>query len=244
MHEGIWGLARGGGHMKTEVAEILGRARERGQKSLSEYESKCILKSYGIPVTREELVHDLDGAREAAQAIGYPVVLKACSHQLTHKTERGLIEVGIRNEADLVQAFQRLSAAMEGLEGGLLVQEMVKGARELVIGMIRDPQFGPCVMFGLGGILTEILKDVSFRVAPIVKRDALEMMEEIKGKKILEAIRGMEPVDRELLAQSLIALGDLGLEQEAIQEIDVNPMIVRGSQPVAVDALVVLRSEA
>lgn len=229
--------------MKSEVADILGRAKARGQKALSEYESKCVLKSYGIPVTREELVQDLERAKRAAQAIGYPVVLKACSHELTHKTEKGLIEVGLRDEKDLEEAFRKLSKAMEGIQGGYLVQEMVKGARELVIGMTRDPQFGPCVMFGLGGIFTEILRDVSFRVAPIEKRDALEMMEEIKGKKILEAVRGMEPVDRELLAQSLIALGDLGMEQDDIQEIDVNPMIVRGSKPVAVDALVVLRRE-
>lgn len=226
--------------MKSEVAEVLKKAKERGQKALSEYESKCILKSYGIPVTREELVQDLQGAKRAAQNIGYPVVLKACSHELTHKTEKGLIEVGLRDERDLEEAFTKLSKALEGIRAEYLVQEMVKGARELVIGMTRDPQFGPCVMFGLGGIFTEILRDVSFRVAPIEKRDALEMMEEIKGKKILEAVRGMEAVDRDLLAQSLIALGDLGMEQEEIQEVDVNPMIVRGSQPVAVDALVVL----
>lgn len=229
--------------MNGEVAEILKRAKERGQKALSEYESKCILKSYGIPVAREELTRDLEGAKKAAQNIGYPVVLKACSHQLTHKTEKGLIEVGLRDEGDLEEAFRKLTKAMEGILGEYLVQEMVRGPRELVIGMTRDPQFGPCVMFGLGGIFTEILRDVSFRVAPIQKRDALEMMEEIKGKKILEAVRGMEAVDRDLLAQSLIALGDLGMEHEEIQEIDVNPMIVRGRQPVAVDALVVLRRE-
>ncbi len=226
--------------MRNEVANILERAKKRGQKALSEYESKLILKSYGIPVTKEELVQDLEGAKKAAQAIGYPVVLKACSHELTHKTEKGLIEVGIRDQGDLEEAFKRLSQATQGLDAQYLVQEMVKGARELVIGMTRDPQFGPCVMFGLGGIFTEILRDVSFRVAPIQKRDAFEMMEEIKGKKILEAIRGMEAVDRELLAQSLVALGDLGMEQEHIQEVDVNPMIIRGRSPVAVDALVVL----
>ncbi len=226
--------------MRNEAANILERAKKRGQKALSEYESKLILKSYGIPVTKEELVQDLEGARKAAQAIGYPVVLKACSHELTHKTEKGLIEVGIRDQGDLEEAFKRLSQATQGLDAQYLVQEMVKGARELVIGMTRDPQFGPCVMFGLGGIFTEILRDVSFRVAPIQKRDAFEMMEEIKGKKILEAIRGMEAVDRELLAQSLVALGDLGMEQEHIQEVDVNPMIIRGRSPVAVDALVVL----
>ncbi len=224
-----------------EVKEILQAAKGRGQKALSEYDSKRILAAYGIPVTREVLVRGPGEAVEAASRVGYPLVLKVCSHEVTHKTEKGLIEVGLRDERDLEMAFQRLGERMAGVNGEFLLQEMVKGTRELVIGMIRDPQFGPCVMFGLGGIFTEILRDVSFRVAPIEKRDAMEMMQEIKGKKILEAIRGMEPVDLEVLSKSLIALGNLGMEEDAIQEIDVNPMIVRGSQPVAVDALVVLR---
>ncbi len=227
--------------MKEEVTRIIQAARKDGQKTLSEYQSKKILAAYGIPVAREELVEELQQAKAAAASIGYPVVLKFCSQEVTHKTEKGLLEVGIRDEEDLVEAFERLKLTAQGIKGGYLVQEMVKGARELVIGMIRDPQFGPCVMFGLGGIFTEILRDVSFRVAPIEKRDALEMMEEIKGKKILEAVRGMPPVDRDLLAQSLVALGDLGMEQEDIQEIDVNPMIVRGDKPIAVDALIVLK---
>lgn len=229
--------------MKKEVTRIIEAAKKDGHRTLSEYDSKRILAAYGIPVAREELVEELDQAKRAASSIGYPVVLKFCSQEVTHKTERGLIQVDIRDEEDLVEAFNRLKTAARGIKGGYLVQEMVKGARELVIGMIRDSQFGPCVMFGLGGIFTEILRDVSFRVAPIERRDALEMMEEIKGKKILEAVRGMPPVDREILAQSLVALGDLGMEQEDIQEIDVNPMIVRGEKPVAVDALIVLREE-
>lgn len=223
-----------------EVARILEEARRRGDRTLSEYDSKRILACYGIPVTREELVTDLKEAIKAASSIGFPVVLKACSPQVTHKTEKGLIEVGIRDERDLAQAFERLSGAMEGLGGAFLVQEMVKGVRELVLGMIRDPQFGPCVMFGLGGIFTEILKDVSFRVAPLEKRDALEMMEEIRGRRILEAVRGMPAVDRDSLAEYLISLGNLGLEHDVIQEVDVNPMIIRGDKPIAVDALIVL----
>jgi len=225
----------------SDVKEILESARSRGQKALSEYDSKRVLAAYNIPVTREALVRKPDEATEAAARIGYPVALKVCSHEVTHKTEKGLIEIGLRDERDLERAFRRLQERMAGAEGDFLVQEMVKGARELVISMIRDPQFGPCVMFGLGGIFTEILRDVSFRVAPIEKRDAMEMMQEIKGKKILEAVRGMEPVDLDTLSRSLIALGNLGVEQEAIQEVDVNPLIVRGNQPVAVDALVVLR---
>lgn len=173
-------------------------------------------------------------------ANGYPVVLKVCSRGVNHKTESGLVAVDLRNEADLELAFHRISASSPA-RGGFLVQEMIKGGRELVIGMIRDPQFGPCVMFGLGGILTEILGDVTFRPAPPCEADAAEMLREIKGKKILSAIRGMPAVDTGSLIQCLMAVGRIGLEREEIQAIDVNPLIVQGSRAVAVDALVVLR---
>ncbi|HWU38760.1 MAG TPA: acetate--CoA ligase family protein, partial [Candidatus Acidoferrum sp.] len=126
----------------------------------------------------------------------------------------------------------------------ILVQEMVRGSRELVIGMIRDAQFGPCVMFGLGGIFTEVLKDVSFRIAPLERRDAVEMAGEIKGAPVLGAFRGMPAVDMELLISMLINAGKLGLELEAVKEIDVNPLIISGNRPVAVDALVVLQEPA
>ena len=130
---------------------------------------------------------------------------------------------------------------MEGAEGAVLVQEMVKAQRELVIGMTRDPQFGPCVMFGLGGIFTEILKDISFRIAPLEKRDALEMMQDIKAHKILEAIRGMEAADLDMLSQILITIGQIGLDHERVKEIDINPLLLRKGKPIAVDALVVLQ---
>jgi acetyl-CoA synthetase (ADP-forming) len=132
---------------------------------------------------------------------------------------------------------------LEGQDKAVLVQEMVKGPRELVVGLTRDPQFGPCVMFGLGGIFTEILKDISFRVAPLEKRDALEMMQEIKGHKILEAVRGMEAADLDMFSQILINVGQIGMEHEKVKEIDINPVIISGNKPVAVDALVVLESE-
>jgi len=129
---------------------------------------------------------------------------------------------------------------MDGKENAVLVQELVKGQRELVIGLTRDAQFGPCVMFGLGGIFTEILKDISFRVAPLEKRDALDMMHDIKGYKILDAVRGMEAADLDILAYILIKIGQIGMENDRIKEIDINPVILSGSKPVAVDALVVL----
>ena len=223
-----------------EVQEIIQAAKKRGHRTLSEYDSKRVLKSYGIPVVKEVLVQDLAAVNEAASLIGYPLVLKACSPEVTHKTEKGLIEVNLRDEEDLAGACKRLRERIGEYEGDFLLQEMVKGTRELVIGMIRDPLFGPSVMFGLGGIFTEILQDVSFRVAPVEMKDAKEMVREIRGHKILEAVRGLEAVDLDLLSRSLMVLGEIGLEHEAIQGIDVNPLIVQGNRPVAVDALIVL----
>ncbi|MDQ1335754.1 MAG: acetate---CoA ligase (ADP-forming) subunit beta [Thermodesulfobacteriota bacterium] len=219
--------------------EIIAKALKEGRTTLSEYESKQVLSSYGIPVTREVLVNDLQRLKAAASEIGYPLVLKGCSSDIAHKTEKGLIRVDIRNEEEARSAFEEIMGHMSA-SGAVLVQEMIKGQRELVIGLTRDPQFGPCVMFGLGGIFTEILKDISFRVAPLEKRDALEMMHDIKGHKILEAVRGMEAADLDMFSDILIKVGQIGLENEAVKEIDINPVIISGSKPVAVDALVVL----
>lgn len=216
------------------------RALKEGRTTLSEYESKQVLAEYQIPVTKEVLVDDAKSLARAGQEIGYPVVLKGCSSDIAHKTEKGLIRVDIRNEDEASSAFEEIMGNMSGPEDAVLVQEMVKGQRELVIGLTRDAQFGPCVMFGLGGIFTEILKDISFRVAPLEKRDALDMMRDIKGHKILDAVRGMEAADLDILADILIKVGQIGLENEKVKEIDINPVIISGSNPVAVDALVVL----
>lgn len=225
--------------------EIMQKALAEGRHVLSEYESKLLLARYGIPVTREILVENEKDLISATQEIGYPLVLKGCSPELSHKTERNIIRLDIRTDEESVTAFRQIKANMNGQSGGVLVQEMVKGQRELMAGLTRDPQFGPCVMFGLGGIFTEILKDVSFRLAPLKHFDALDMMQEIKGHKILEAVRGMEPADTDVLAHILIRLGDMGVENDPIKEIDINPLIIRGGKPVAVDALVVLaRREA
>jgi len=219
---------------------LIDQALKDGRTALSEYESKQILASYGIPVTPEELITKPEDLSKAIFKIGYPLVMKGCAAEIAHKTEKGLIRVDVRNEEEALTAYKEITAAMDGIEKAVLVQQMIKGQRELVVGLTRDPQFGPCVMFGLGGIFTEILEDTSFRVAPIEKRDALEMIQEIKAHKILEAIRGMEPVDKDILADILIAIGRLGIENEAVKEIDINPLIISRGQPVAVDALVVL----
>lgn len=224
-----------------KVDRIIKAARDRGQTTLSEYDGKRLLAAYGIPVSRERLVGNLTQARAAAKALKFPVVLKACSPDATHKTEKGLVAVNLANDRQLADAFRDLSKrAGKRYDGDYLVQEMVKGDREIMMGMIRDPQFGPSVMFGLGGIFTEIFEDVVFRVAPVKKRDALKMVREIKGHRILDAVRGMKPVDLDVLTKSIVALGKLALGHPAIREIDVNPLIVRRDRPIAVDALVVL----
>lgn len=227
--------------MTAGTRRIISAALRRGDSALSEHDSKKLLAAYGVPVSRETLVTTATAARAAAKRIGYPVVLKACSAAEAHKTEKGLIAVNLPTQKALSAAFAELSArAGPDYDGAFLVQEMVSGAREIMIGMHRDPQFGPSVMFGLGGIFTEILQDVAFRVAPLRKRDAVEMTRAIRGRRILEAVRGMPAVDLDVLTGSLIAVGRLALDHPEIAEIDVNPLIVRGDRPIAVDALVVL----
>jgi acyl-CoA synthetase (NDP forming) len=220
--------------------DIIEMALKEGRATLSEHESKQLLSAYGIPVTREIETADEPGLMEAVRAIGFPLVMKASSPDLTHKTERGLVRVDIRSEQEALEAYKEMMGQVGRDKCAVLVQELVQGKRELVVGLTRDIQFGPCVMFGLGGIFTEVLKDVSFRVAPIEKGDALEMMQEIKGHKILEAVRGMPAADLDQLADILIKVGNIGMERDHIKEIDINPVILSGSRPVAVDALVVL----
>jgi acetyl-CoA synthetase (ADP-forming) len=220
--------------------EIINKALNEARTTLSEHESKELLRAYDIPVTREMEADNQRVFMEAIQKIGFPLVIKACGPHLSHKTERGFVHLDIRNEQHALAVFQEIMNQARDDGRTVLVQEMVKGQRELVIGLTRDVQFGPCVMFGLGGIFTEILKDISFRVAPIEKRDALDMMQEIKARKILEAVRGMPAADLDQLADILIKVGNIGLEHENIKEIDINPVILAGSRPIAVDALVVL----
>jgi acetate---CoA ligase (ADP-forming) subunit beta len=223
--------------------KIIQAALKKSQETLSEYDSKRLLKSYGFPIVRERLVDSRASAVKAAKEIGLPVVLKGCSPDITHKTEKKLIEVDLRSFKEVEKAYDSILKRAKGSSlDGILVQKMVKGSRELVIGMVRDPQFGPCVMFGLGGIFTEVLKDVVFRVAPLERRDALEMIKEIKGAAVLGAFRGMPSVDTDLLASMLVNAGKLGLENDSVKEIDVNPLIISGNKPIAVDALVVLEN--
>ena len=220
--------------------KIIKDAIKRGATALSEHESKLLLAEFGIPVTGEKIVKSENEAASAAAAIGYPVVMKGSGEKLSHKTEMNLVALDVRNDTEARETFRRFTSRKDVEVKEVLVQQMVKGDRELVAGLTRDPQFGPCVMFGLGGIFTEILEDIAFRVAPLTKLDAMEMMEDIRAKKILGPVRGKAPVDREALANILITLGTIGLEHDVIKEIDINPLKVLDGKPIAVDALVVL----
>ena len=207
--------------------------------SLSENESRKVLEEYGIPMAVAKLTTTSREAIDAADEIGYPVVLKGCGADLTHKSEAGIVKLNLRTSSDVTSAFRAIQTATGGVLDGVLVQEQVHGVRELVAGMIRDPQFGPCVMFGLGGILTEALDDVSFRIAPVERRDAMAMMDEIRSAAILGPIRGMAAADRSVLSKTLLALGRIGLEHEEIEAIDINPLLLQeDGTPVAVDAAI------
>jgi acetate---CoA ligase (ADP-forming) subunit beta len=222
---------------------LIEEALKRGARTLSEHDSKLFLSEHGIPITREKTAFGEGEAVKAAAEIGYPVVLKGSGAELSHKSELGLVAVDIRNEAELREAYKKLTSHPQAPVKEVLVQQMIRGDRELVVGLTRDASFGPCVMFGLGGIFAEILKDTSFRLAPLTRKDALEMMDEIRGKKILGAVRGKPAADREALADILVAVGQIGMKYPRVREIDINPIKLRDGKPVAVDGLVVLDPE-
>jgi acetyl-CoA synthetase (ADP-forming) len=211
--------------------------------TLSEAESKALLARHGIPVPAEELVDSSEDAADAAARIGYPVVLKLCGRAIAHKTERGLVKLNLRDAATVEAAATELLAAARPEDGdvGLLVGAMVSGARELIAGFVRDDEFGPCVMLGIGGIFTEALGDVAFRLAPLLPIDADELIDDLSNQALLGALRGEPPVDRSVLAGILRGLAELGEGDERIRSIDLNPLIVSGGGvPMAVDALVEL----
>ncbi|MDA3834851.1 MAG: acetate--CoA ligase family protein [Spirochaetales bacterium] len=217
-------------------------------RALSEYRSKKLLAEYGIPVTNEILVQNRDQAVAAAEKIGFPVVLKACGPELMHKTEAGCVELHLTSEAEVLAAYDRIlssvSLSLSRDFEGILVAEMLSGARELVCGLTREPQFGPCVMLGFGGVMTEIIQDTVFRVAPFDRAEAADMIWEFNSRAMLDAFRGEAPADTDAICQCLISLGKIGQEHPEISEIDINPLKIdpRGRIK-AVDALVVFAAE-
>ena len=227
-----------------DVGRLIATARAKGQAALNEHESKLALAAHGVPVSAEGLAQSADQAEELARELGFPVALKACAATLMHKSEGGWVRLGLADETAVRAAYDDIAgrAARAGLAlDGVLVQEMVGGNRELVLGLSRDPQFGPCVMLGLGGVLAEALADTVFRMAPLERLEVLDMLEQLRCRPMLAAFRGQSPADLEALCAAVIGLGRLGLEHDAVVEVDVNPLIITAQGRVkAVDGLVVL----
>ena len=219
-------------------------ALEKAQTSLSEYDSKRLLKAYGLPVVTETVAQTPDEAAEAASQIGFPVVVKGLGSRLLHKTEKGLVHLKLQTAQEVIRAAEQISeSAGAGLEG-FLIQPYVEGKREWVAGMFRDPQFGPVIMFGAGGIFTEALSDVSFRLAPLAESDAEAMLNEIKAQALLNDFRGEKQVNRQTLTATLMGLSRLAFELPRVAEIDINPLVTKkDGSIVAVDALIVLGDE-
>lgn len=225
--------------VNKEASGILAQAKSRGQRALDEHEAKSLLACYGIPVTDERLAATQKEIERAAEDLGYPLVLKACDPEILHKTERGLVHLGLKNREEAVAAFRAIQESA-GRAVPVIAYRMVKGARELVSGFTRHAGFGPCVLFGLGGIYTEALHDAVFRVAPLSLSEAREMLGDIRAGGILREFRGMPAADNEALARLVKTLGDIAMLHPEIAEIDMNPIIIQGSSPVVVDALVAL----
>lgn len=207
--------------------------------TLSEADSRRLVEDAGVAVSPWTTASDAGAAAEAAEALGLPVVVKLCGDAIAHKTERGLVRLGLssRDEAGAAAADLLAAARPEDGEVGLLVSTMVHGNRELIAGLVRDEQFGPCVMLGLGGILAEAVADVAFRLAPLEHGDALDLIDDLGAQSLLGEFRGEPAVDREALADTLMALSRIAADSD-IQSVDLNPLIVVEGRPVAVDALV------
>ena len=214
-----------------------------GTRTLSESDSKALLAEHGVPVADERVVATAAEAASAAEELGFPVVAKLCGDAIAHKTERGLVRLGLGDAAAVRSAADELLAAARPEDGevGVLVAPMVRGNRELIAGLSRDPQFGMTVMVGIGGILAEAIADVSIRVVPIERVDAEEMIEDLATQSLLGPFRGEPAVDREALVDVLVGLSAAAEADTTIESADLNPLIVADGRPIAVDALVEVR---
>jgi acyl-CoA synthetase (NDP forming) len=213
-----------------------------GEKIWDEYDSKKLLAQWKMPVVEEKLVENIAEAWQSAQAMGLPVVLKGLLPGEVHKTEHGLVQLGIADKASLEAAFLRLQKKLDG-RGRVLIQKQVSSDYELIAGFIRDNQFGPCVMFGLGGIFSELEVDVVFALAPLDRAGATRLIHRIRGKRLLQGFRGITPLNEEAMADILVNLGMVGIAYPQIEQIDINPLAISKGMPWAVDAIVILKPE-
>jgi len=224
--------------------DVIARAVAQGLGALDESQAKTLLAGYGITVPEGGLAHDEDEAVAIARQLDGPVAIKAIGAAITHKTERGLVALNLLGDDAVGSAARSLLTQAEGQDAQLLVERMVRGRREFMIGMKRDPLFGPVILFGVGGIFAEAHHDIALGVTPLEERDIEGMLSSIRASALLGAFRGMPPVDRVALAAAIRTLARIAEDHSGILEIDVNPLIVEGSTPVAADALVILDPSA
>ena len=229
--------------------DILGKVRSEGRTILSEVESKQLIKQAGISVSDTRLATSGEEAISISKQFGFPVVLKIASPDVVHKSDAGGVKVGLKTSKQVGKAYDDILEAIrqkypQAMIQGVSVQKMARPGVEVIIGMSKDAQFGPVLMFGLGGILVEILKDVSFRIVPLTKRDAGEMIREIKGYPLLQGYRGQEAVDVSNLEELLLKVSDFVEQNPVVKELDLNPIFAYSNGAIAVDARVVLEESS
>jgi 3-hydroxypropionyl-CoA synthetase (ADP-forming) len=232
----------------VSTKKIFDETIKTDHKVITEEASKSILKSYGVKVPPYALVTSPKQAVKAAKKIGYPLVMKIVSPQILHKTDVGGVKVGIDNDKDVKKTFNDMYKRLSKKKGvevkGVLLEKMVPKGVELIVGLQVDPQFGPVIMVGLGGVMTEVFKDVAFRMLPITTADAKSMLDELKGSKILKGFRGSKPIDMDMLAKALVQIGKLGVDNaEYVNSIDFNPVVVYSKSYYVVDAKIILGNQ-
>lgn len=237
--------AGGESSARETVDRIVAEAKRQGRLNLLETEAKQICLAYGIDTPRFELARSREEAVSCAEQIGPPVVLKIVSPDILHKTEAGGVIVGLETRKQVEDAYDQILSNMKGHEPnarveGILVQSMVPAGVEVIVGGLRDSQFGPTVLFGLGGVFVEVLKDASFRVAPTTELDSRQMVEEIRGYAMLKGVRGQPAADEEAIIRIIQAVSRIMLDNSQIQQLDLNPVIVHAKGAAVADARILL----
>lgn len=229
----------------NQTVKIINEAKKEGRKALLEPEAKTICSEYGIIVTKFKMATNEKEASKAADEIGYPVVLKITSPEIIHKSDAGGVLVNLKTPQEVENGYKKIIENAKKYNPaahivGVLVQEMAPQSTETIVGAIKDPQFGQTVMFGLGGIFVELLKDVSFRVAPLTTDDAKEMITQLKAYPLLKGFRNTPPADIDALANVLIAVSKLVMDHPEIKELDLNPVLAYQKGAKTVDARIIL----
>jgi len=231
--------------MSDKTNEIINNALKEGRVNLLEPEAKAICAQYGITTPEFDVASNAENAVESAKKIGYPVVMKIVSQDILHKTDAGGVKVGLENDAEVKSGFEEILQNAKKYKKdaniiGVLVQKMAPSSTEVIIGALKDPQFGQTLMFGIGGIFVEVLKDVTFRIAPIVEKDAKEMIGEIKAYPILKGYRNTPPADEGAIVNILLNVSKLIMEHPEINQMDLNPIMVYENGASVVDARIIL----